>query len=57
MDYISCKIVKCHQSKIFWKKLDQNVTLLSAIHLVMKWITKGAVLSRYFIFELNYTFS
>jgi hypothetical protein len=53
MDYISCNSLKRHQFNIFWKKLDQNVTLLSAIHLLVKWIMKGAVLGRFFIFQLK----
>lgn len=40
-------------SNISWKKLDQNVTLLSAMHLVVKWIPKEAVLDRFFIFKLK----
>jgi len=40
-------------SNIFWKKLDQNVTLLSAMRLVVKWIPKEAVLDRFFICKLK----
>jgi len=40
-------------SNIIWKKLDQNVTVLSAMHLVVKWIPKEAVLDRFFIFKLK----
>jgi len=40
-------------SNIIWKKLDQNVTVLSAMHLVVKCIPKEAVLDRFFIFKLK----
>jgi len=56
MNYFSCNSFKC-RSNIFWKKLDQNVTLLSAMHMVVKWIPKEAVLDRFFIFKLKQTFS
>jgi hypothetical protein len=38
-------------SNIFRKKLDRNVT--SAMHLIVKWIPKEAVLDRIFILKLK----
>jgi hypothetical protein len=46
-------VLNAINSDIFWKKLDQNVTLLSAMHLVVKWMPKEAVLDRFFIFKLK----
>jgi len=46
-------VLNAISSNIFRKTLDQNVTLLSAIHSVVKWIPKEVVLDRFFIFKLK----